>query len=77
VLGSAFVIRLHAGDFRGLEWAFARNWSVKGEYLYVNFGSKTTTATVTNAVLGGSPNLLTTSGTLSANIARAGINYHF
>jgi outer membrane immunogenic protein len=59
----------------GLEWLFARNWSVKGEYLYVNFGSKTTTATVFSGAA--IPNVLTTSGTFSASIARAGVNYHF
>jgi outer membrane immunogenic protein len=64
----------------GGEWAFNPHWSVKGEYLYVNFGSVSTTLT-TN--LAGSqfpntvPNTMTTSAKLSASIARVGLNYKF
>jgi outer membrane immunogenic protein len=32
----------------GMEWAFAPNWSVKGEYLYAQFGRKTTVMTPIN-----------------------------
>jgi outer membrane immunogenic protein len=28
----------------GVEWAFNNNWSVKGEYLYMDLGNRTTTA---------------------------------
>jgi outer membrane immunogenic protein len=59
----------------GLEWALNRNWTVKAEYLYVDFGSVETTL-VTNAVVGG-PNVMTTSADLHANIVRAGVNYRF
>jgi outer membrane immunogenic protein len=60
----------------GVEWGIAPHWTVKGEYLYVNFGSKTTTA-IAGGLPGFTPNTLTTTGTLSANIARAGVNYKF
>jgi outer membrane immunogenic protein len=64
----------------GLEWALSRNWTVRGEYLYVNFGSVTTTANVVNPpiiALGAVPNLLTTSANLTAQIARASVNFRF
>jgi outer membrane immunogenic protein len=60
----------------GLEWALAQNWTVKGEYLYVNFGGRSTNAVVAGFP-GLAPNALATTGTLSANIARAGLNYKF
>ena len=59
----------------GLEWAMNRNWSFKAEYLFVDFGSVSTTATV--PVAGLNPNALATSVDLSAHIARVGINYKF
>jgi outer membrane immunogenic protein len=63
----------------GFEWALSRNWTVRGEYLYVNFGSVTTTAAVINTSLaaGAVVNPLTTSADLSAHIARAAVNFRF
>jgi outer membrane immunogenic protein len=57
----------------GTEWMFARNWSAKAEYLYVDLGN-------TSAVV-----LSTPAGPFGAgytwknqdHIVRAGVNYHF
>lgn len=62
----------------GAEWALGDNWSVKGEYLYVDFGSASASMNVTNppvSVGNGSP--VGVSEDLSAHIARAGVNYRF
>ena len=58
----------------GIEWAFANNWTARVEYLYVDFGSVTATG-----IIGASPyaNGISTSTDLSAQIARAGVNYKF
>jgi len=62
----------------GLEWAAWQVWSFKAEYLYVNFGSITTSANVTNPSFPTlAPNVLTTSGDLTARIARVGVNRRF
>jgi outer membrane immunogenic protein len=62
----------------GLEWAFARNWTLKGEYLYVDFGSVNTNAVIVYApLLPANTNSLSTSADLTAHIARLGINYKF
>ena len=60
----------------GVEWAFAPNWSVKGEYLYMDFGSISTSTNVASAAFV-NPNVFSTSVDLKANIVRAGINYRF
>jgi outer membrane immunogenic protein len=49
----------------GIEWAVAPNWSVKGEYLYVNL-----TGGDTLTIPGG-----TASSNLSVQVARIGVNY--
>jgi len=63
----------------GAEWMLPRNWSIKAEYLYVNFGSVQVATRVTNPTFGGvgASNTVTTSANLSAQIARVGVNYHF
>jgi outer membrane immunogenic protein len=56
----------------GVEWAFANNWSVKAEYLFVGL-QNTSYFTPT-------PNPIVTSRTgvpLNDNIVRAGVNYKF
>jgi outer membrane immunogenic protein len=55
----------------GTEWAFAPNWSVKAEYLFIDTG--TFNATVNVGVLG------PVTGTLKLqdSIARFGMNYRF
>ncbi len=54
----------------GIEWAFWARWSAKLEYLYVDLGdSQTITLAPTAATL--------TTGRLTDNIVRAGVNFHF
>jgi outer membrane immunogenic protein len=57
----------------GLEYALSNHWSIKGEYLYVDFMNQTLSQF--------NPAFLTFTGTatgnLTASIGRAGINYRF
>ena len=50
----------------GLEWKFAERWSAKVEYLYVDLGHATDPLPISNNDL-----------SLTENIFRIGINYHF
>jgi outer membrane immunogenic protein len=59
----------------GVEWMLSKTWSVKGEYLYVKFGSQTASGSVVNGF--GYTNAISTSADLTAQIARAGLNYKF
>ncbi|HVB89660.1 MAG TPA: outer membrane beta-barrel protein [Beijerinckiaceae bacterium] len=64
----------------GVEAGLWTNWTVKAEYLYVDFGRLSTTST--NLTTGGGfllwpENQFTHSIRLSASIARVGLNYHF
>jgi outer membrane immunogenic protein len=69
----------------GAELALSRNWSLKAEYLHVDFGSVRASSSVfcgpsvaaqcTSG--GGLPNSLVSSGDLSADIMRFGLNYRF
>ena len=62
----------------GAEWALNNHWTVKAEYLYLNFGSVTATGIVSNAGAGpGYAHAIGTSSDLTASIARAGVNYKF
>jgi len=76
-----FVFNAFASDTRvgwtvgaGFEHMFAGNWSVKGEYLYLDFGTLNGAAVLTPAFAGLT---LNNSTHLTANIARIGVNYHF
>jgi outer membrane immunogenic protein len=53
----------------GLEWAFWDRWSAKLEYLYMDLGNGPTIAL--------SPAFNLTTGRMTDNIARAGVNYRF
>jgi len=55
----------------GIEVALAPHWSLKAEYLYMDFGTKTTTWAVP-----GLPTL-TDSTRLNMNVVRTGLNYRF
>jgi outer membrane immunogenic protein len=59
----------------GVEWRFARNWSLKGEYEYLGFGTKNFTT------IGTTPGFLPVTATNSvkdtANIGKLGVNYRF
>jgi outer membrane immunogenic protein len=61
----------------GAEWMFARNWSAKLEYLYVDLGSATAIGAV--RINQGLDPRLTVGYTWHTreNIARVGVNYHF
>lgn len=53
----------------GLEYAYNNHWSVKAEYLYIDFGNGPTVAVT--------PAINFVSGKLTDNIARLGVNYRF
>jgi outer membrane immunogenic protein len=60
----------------GVEYAFAGNWSLRGEYLYAGgFGSVGGSYVATSANTNG--DLHTASAKLSVHQARAGLNYRF
>ena len=61
----------------GLEWALTNNWSVKVEYLYLNFGDVTATGTITNQYPPGYSQGISTSSDLTAQVARIGVNRKF
>lgn len=61
----------------GAEYALNNNWSLKAEYLYIDFGSLDASATVRHANFAGYTNLLNTTTDLKTQIARVGINYKF
>src|ERR1700704_2498104 len=61
----------------GAEWMFARNWSAKLEYLYIDLGSESAIGDLTvNQVLN-PPSALGYTWHTRENIARVGVNYHF
>ncbi len=55
----------------GVEYGLTRNWSVKAEYLYMDFGDVSSTGVVAGT------DTLNHSADLKTNIVRAGINYMF
>jgi len=61
----------------GAEWALTGNWTLRGEYLYVDFGSVAASGLATNPDLPGAATPISVSEDLSEHIARAGINYRF
>jgi outer membrane immunogenic protein len=64
----------------GIEWMFAPNWSVKGEYQYINLGSVTQTGnafTSDNSDLPFEGTSATRNVNLTFNTVRVGVNYHF
>ncbi|MFT4118864.1 outer membrane protein [Bradyrhizobium sp.] len=79
VLGRQFIAS--ASDLRygwtlgaGAEWAVARNWSVKGEYLYYDLGHRTIAGPQTNPI---GSDFGTYSFSTRGNIVKAGLNYKF
>ncbi|PDT87009.1 hypothetical protein CO669_27535 [Bradyrhizobium sp. Y36] len=77
VLGRQFIA--NASDLRfgwtlgaGAEWAFARNWSAKAEYLYYDLGSRTITGGQTNPV---GADFATYNFSTRGSIVKAGLNY--
>jgi outer membrane immunogenic protein len=62
----------------GLEYAFARNWTIRAEYLHIQFNGIGETFP-TSGTVGGVPYTATTSGTATVNmdIGRVGLNFLF
>lgn len=64
----------------GAEYAFSPNWSVKAEYLYVDFGTRSYNSPLVAAVAPaavGTGYIWTTSVRERDNIVRVGVNYKF
>ena len=67
----------------GIEYAFAPQWSLKAEYLHLDFGSATASAGATNqpppalCPCGFTDAVLTATTHLRADIVRVGLNYQF
>lgn len=64
----------------GLEWMFARNWSIKGEYLYYDLGHVTLdqTLTLTSTIPGHFVSANISSDVrYTGSITRIGVNYKF
>ena len=62
----------------GLEWMMDKRWSLKGEYLYVDFGKVTAPAVIGFPASGPAyAQGLSTTADLTAHIARLGINFKF
>jgi outer membrane immunogenic protein len=59
----------------GLEYALSRNWSVKGEYLYIDLGKVGTTGDSNTAP--GFGLTINSSSQATLHTARAGLNYKF
>jgi outer membrane immunogenic protein len=60
----------------GVEAGLGGNWSAKAEYLYVNFGTISSTAAIF-PVAGLRQGTLNHSANLNASIVRVGLNYRF
>jgi len=61
----------------GVEWAFWQNWTAKFEYLYIDFGNNGSNL---NGVVFTTPpgnTVSFTTGHLTDNVVRAGVNYKF
>lgn len=67
------------GAGAGVEIKPGKHWSVRGEYLHVDFGSVSTTSTnLTSAPSSSFPtNVFTHSTDLTGHVYRFGFNYHF
>jgi len=77
-IGSDSVINVGWVIGAGAEYAFAPNWSVKAEYLYVDFGTRAYLSPLAAAAVPvGSGYNWTTSIRERDNIVRVGLNYKF
>jgi outer membrane immunogenic protein len=64
----------------GLEWMFAPQWSLKGEYLYYNLGTVSTSSLIAQTNGAGTPFFsagVASNAVIKGSIARAGINFKF
>jgi outer membrane immunogenic protein len=61
----------------GVEWAFAPNWSLKGEYQYIDLGKRTVTAPEFTAAGLPTTFAISTEARTDFHTGRIGINYRF
>ena len=75
--GSAQISRTKTGWTAGggMQWALDRNWSVKAEYLYADFGAVTMPVPLSNTP--GYTQTMLVSGDLVTQLVRVGIDYRF
>ena len=59
----------------GAEWALSRDWTLRGEYLYLDFGNVTINSPTVQPA--GDFNTARTTADLTAQIVRLGLNYRF
>jgi outer membrane immunogenic protein len=60
----------------GIEWAFANQWSLAGEYRHTDFGNAANTVAIPDG-LGGTFATVTANGRLTVDQATARLNYRF
>jgi outer membrane immunogenic protein len=61
----------------GFEVAVTQNWTIKGEYLYVNFGKLFSTGVASYPCCSTSSVVISNFADLHSNIGRVGLNYKF
>ena len=61
----------------GAEWALSPNWTVRAEYLHLDFGKVTANAPIEVPVGDLIKNNMTTTVDLTAEVVRAALNYKF
>lgn len=61
----------------GGEYAISESWTIRGEYLYADYGKADTTALVTNPAFPTLANDLKSSVDLKTQILSVGVSYHF
>jgi outer membrane immunogenic protein len=61
----------------GAEWAVAQGWTLKAEYLRVDFDSLTTSGLIYPVQVPSDANPFTSSANLTANLFRLGLNHRF
>ena len=61
----------------GAEWMFARNWSAKVEYLYLDLGNVSAIGRPSGLPPDALPRAAAYTWNTRENIVRAGVNYHF
>ena len=61
----------------GLEYAITGNWSVKGEFLYSQFGKDLATGEIINFTHPAFTNTFATSSRVQEYTGRVGLNYRF
>jgi outer membrane immunogenic protein len=76
-LGQASDIRTGWAGGGGVEWMLAPHWTLRGEYLYVDLGSQSVTASPFTPHGGLAVNSFTASSTYHENIVRAALNFGF